>query len=435
MKTLDFNSGRVILLGAATVLALGAARPAFAGLSDNDFAAAFGSLWTAVAHETGTMKKNLFRRVTQETGPSDPLLVMQSPLLNLVKKIEPSIVYLIMEIPEDEKAQHKNGNATCTGFFADSSRYLDRESIITTNSHCVEKLKVGDEIAIGLYDGNDIRPKMTKGKILAYGDSKAAKDIAFVEVNDTSLNRPPLPLWWKLDVGEQIVAVGNPLGFTFTVTRGIISALGRDNLQGQFVLEMNQSDVAINPGSSGGPMFNMWGSVVGINSQIASQSGGFEGIGLSVPANYIVEAMKQYRRTGNLKIGALQIEYGIKKDTDTLKNTDVDKGAKATVISVVPGGPADAAHIKVKDQLVRIDGIDLEGLAPAQAQKVFLGHVKYMSPGEKTVIVVRRDGQEFTLEATLGERTAPKPERPAWAPIPPKPAPGSGKTSYETVSL
>ncbi len=451
MNTPKAVEGRTRLLLALSV-ALGAALPAAAQSSDDSFAAAFGAIRRAVAGPTDTIKnRNLFRLATQETGPNDPLLLAQKPLLDMIKKVEPSVVFLVMDIPSDAekgksaadvptvpapaapapmpqpeapKKKKKGGQALCTGFFTDSSKYLTRASVITTNSHCVEKLAVGAEISVGLYDGNDNRPKMTKGKILAFGDSNSAKDIAFVELKDASLDRRPLPLWSKLDVGETVIAIGNPLGLTFSVSKGIISALERDNLHGSFVLDANQSDVAVNPGNSGGPLFNMWGSVVGINTMIASQSGGFEGISLSVPAKYIIEAMKQFQRTGNLKIGALQVVLG-----------PGEKESILSIQSVVPGGPAEAAHLQAKDEIVSVDGIDLSALDPVSAQKTFLAHVKYMSPGEKVKLTVRRAGQSVAIEATLGEPKAPEPERPEWAPIPPKPkGPKADPTSY-TITI
>jgi len=442
MKT--FFHGRTIL---AAALALSAAAPARAG-DDDAFAAALGEVRSAVAGETQTIKnRNLYRLATQESGPNDPLLLMQKPMIDLIKKVEPSVVFLVMDIPAetsdkmaapapapmpgtpapdkpgqpDGKKKKKGGQALCTGFFTDAAKYLNRPSVITTNAHCVEKLAVGAEISVGLYDGNDNRPKMTKGKVLAYGDSSAAKDVAFVELDDASLNRRPLPLWWKLDVGEQVVAIGNPLGLTFSVSKGIISALERGQLRGTFVLDANQSDVAVNPGNSGGPLFNMWGSVVGINTMIATNSGGFEGISLSVPANYIVEAMKQYARTGNLKIGALQVVLKADADAGTL-----------SIQAVTAGGPGEAAHLQAGDQVLRVDGVDVSGLTADAAQKAFLAHVKYMSPGEKTKLVVRRNGQDATIEATLGEPKAPEPPRPEWAPIPPNPKkqPKADPSSY-----
>lgn len=357
-----------------------------------------------------------YEMMTQESGPNDPILLAQKPLLDMIKKVEPSVVFLVMPGADPKKP----GGGICTGFFTDAMKELGRASIITTNAHCVEKLAVGAEIQVGLYTGDDNRPNMVKGKVLAYGSSDAAKDIAFIELVDKSLDRRPLPLWSKLDRGEQVVAIGNPLGMTFSVSRGIVSALERDRLSSSFVLEMNQSDVAVNPGNSGGPLFNMWGSVVGINTMIASQSGGFEGISLSVPSSYITLAMKQYKRTGDLKPGAMQVE--ISPSTETLK---------LTIRKVVPGGPAEAAKMQADDQLISVDGIALGGADNEAAMKAFLTYVKYRSPGEKITVTVRRAGKDVALSVTLGEAKPPEPPRPEWAPIPPKEkGDKSGPTSF-----
>jgi S1-C subfamily serine protease len=300
---------------------------------------------------------------------------------------------------------------------------LGRTSIITTNSHCVEKLPVGAEIEIGLYNGNDNRPKMTKGKVLAYGNSKAAKDIAFVELVDKSLDRRPLPIWTKLDKGETVVAMGNPLGMTFSVSKGIVSATGRDRLSSEFVLDQNQSDVAVNPGNSGGPLFNMWGSVVGINSMIATQSGGFEGISLSLPAGYITLAMQQYKRTGNLQPSAMQLEVAASTTTNAL-----------TAGKASPGGPAEAAKIQPGDLILGVDGKDFAGLEPEEAMKAFLVYVKYHSPGEIITVKVKRGAQSLALPVTLAAPKPPEEPRPEWAPIPPNPKKSPVKpSSYVTI--
>ncbi len=364
---------------ALAAVALGTAGPAPAASSDEDFASALGAI-----HQE-------FRLSTQEAWPLDPLLLSQAPLINLVKTVRPSVVMLRIDRP----GVHAPRTELCSGFFADASQSMGRAGVIVTAAHCVQNLDIGAEVSVGLYAGDDNRLAMAGGRLLACGDYASGKDIAFVELNDARLNRPPLPLWWKLDVGERVVAIGNPLGLSWSVSQGVISALGRERTGSPFPFDMNQSDAAINNGSSGGPLFNLWGSVVGINLGLVTQSGGFEGIGLSVPANYIAEAMKQYRRTGNLKSGGLSVSL------------DPDEARPVEIGSVLPGGPGDGARLKAKDRIVRFDGIDLDALAPAEARKTFLTHLKYMSPGEKTSIVVRRDGRELAVEATLGDAPAP----------------------------
>ncbi len=396
-------------------LALTLAVPAAAASTDSEFATSLGSIGESLigrakAHQGG------YRKMTEESGPNDPILLAQKPLLDMIKKVEPSVVFLVMSVPNAENPG-KPGGGICTGFFTDAMKELGRASIITTNAHCVEKMAIGAEISVGLYTGNDNRPQMTKGKVLAYGNSNGAKDIAFVELLDKSLDRRPLPLWTKLDRGETVVAIGNPLGMTFSISRGIISALERDRLSSTFVLEMNQSDVAVNPGNSGGPLFNMWGSVIGINTMIASQSGGFEGISMSVPSSYITLAMQQYKRTGDLKMGAMQVEVTASTQTQ-----------KLTVGKVTPGGPAEAAKMLAGDQFVSIDGIAVGDLEPEAAMKAFLTYVKYHSPGEKVAVTVKRGGKDIVLSVTLGEPKPEEPPRPEWAPIPKKDK--SGPTSF-----
>ncbi|MFI5347707.1 MAG: S1C family serine protease [Elusimicrobiota bacterium] len=416
------------LLKTLLALALGAALPAaaLAASADDDFISQMGAMrqhiHDAVLRDAD--QRAAFKPMTQETGPNDPLLLMQAPLINLIKKVKPSVVVLLLNVVDKDAAPAPKGpkgkgeQALCTGFFTDSSKYLDRANIITTNAHCVEMMPVGTEIAVGLYDGNDNRPKMTKGKVLAYGDSRNAKDLAFVELTDPSLNRPPLPLWTKLDDGEEIVALGNPHGHMFNVTKGIVSGLNRDKLDTEFVLDLTQTDAAVNPGNSGGPLFNMWGSVVGVNESIETESGGFEGASFAVPAGYIIEAMKQFRRTGNLKSGALQIE--VSPDTTTVT---------MTIRKVIPDGPAALAKLQENDQILSVDGVVLNAAFPEDAMKAFLTHLKYMSPGEITHLAIRRNGHDYGIDATLGEPKAPRPE---WAPIPnkEKTAGRSGSTSF-----
>jgi S1-C subfamily serine protease len=407
------------LVALAAVLALAA--PAFAQSSDEDFASSLQLIDDAAFRRPAGFKgRPRFQRVTQEIGPDDPLLLAQKPLIALIKKVQPSVAFLMMSVPNEQNPA-KPDHSTCTGFFTDALQELGRPSIITTNAHCVEKLAIGAEISVGLYDGTDNRPTMTKGKVLAYGASNMAKDIAFVELLDKSLDRPPLPIWTKLDKGETVIAIGNPHGLTFSVSQGIVSALGRDRLEAEFVLDLNQSDAAVNHGNSGGPLFNMWGSVIGINSIIVTQSGGFDGISMSVPAGYITLAMQQYRRTGDLKCGMMQLEVSASMTTRTL-----------TAGKASPGGPAAAAQIQPGDQLVAVDDVDLAAMDPEDALKAFLVYVKYHSPGETITVKIKRDGQDVTTQVTLVEATPPEPPRPEWAPIPPKPG-KSDPASFVTL--
>ncbi len=366
---------------------------ALAQSADSQFSSSLGGARELVAHMRA-LKPSGFVQTTQETGPNDPLLLMQKPMLDLIRKVEPSVTVLV--------TKDGDGEALCTGFFVDARAEGVSGPIVATNSHCVEMRRVGDEIELGLFDGNDNRPKFVKARVAAYGDSKAAKDLAFVRLEDASLARRPLPLWDKLDVGEQVVAIGNPRGFFFSVSQGIVSALDRSQIESEFVLSADQTDAAVNPGNSGGPLFNMWGSVVGINAMISSESGGFEGLSFTVPARFVRLALRQFARTGNLKIGVMETTIAAEDSGVYLRKPVAD-------------GPAAAAGVKDGDRVLAVDGRSLEGMDPADALEELLATVKYMSPGETVALSLSRGGKTLELRVVLG---APKPARPKWAPLP-----------------
>ena len=375
---------------ALSILGSAAWPQAAKAMTDDDFASQLHLIQNAIDNRKINGR---ILPVTQEYGPNDPKYKMQAPFIKMIQKVLPSVVLLIIT-EKDGKEE-----ALCAGFFIETKGYSAPTpgQLIVTNAHCVEEVAVGDIIQVGLYDG-DKDPKMTPGKVLAFGNSKAAKDVAFVKLMDHRLNRPGLPLWEKLKVGEQVAAIGHPLGLIFSVTKGIISAL-RDQGTGQFVLGFDQTDAPINQGNSGGPLFNMWGSVVGINSMIVEHS---DGLAFVLPAAYIKKALQQYCRTGNLKIGVLQAVFD--SDTDT---------KKLIVQKVDPAGPLDRAQIKEKDVVIAIDGLNLEAMTPSQeAGRALDAHIRYMSPGETVTMVVRRGERNLTVQVTLGE--PPKPVKKKW---------------------
>jgi S1-C subfamily serine protease len=324
----------------------------------------------------------------------------------MIKTALPSTVELVMV---DTAAPGGPSTSLCAGFFVDSQDYGTRPGLIGTAAHCVEELSVGAPIQVGLYVGNDNTPKLVPARVVAFGDSTNGKDLAFVALDDQSLDRPPLKLWDKLDLGEEVVAIGAPDGYTFSISRGVVSALNRDQIEGQPVLSLDQTDTTINPGNSGGPLLNLWGRVVGVSDLIVSPDAASSGLGFTVPARFVAAALQQYSRTGNLKIGYVQASVGPDKN-----------GAALIVHHATPGGPADAAGLQAGDRIVRVDGVQIDGRDPYDAEIDFLGHVKYMSPGEIVDIAVVRDGAQLELHVTLGGPAPP--DRPNWAPLPePKP--------------
>lgn len=309
-----------------------------------------------------------------------------------------SVVFLRVDEPQPKDATTAPSRKMCAGFFVDasayqSSRYLRvRPTVIATNSHCVESLSVNDEIDVGLYYGNPNLPQLTRGRVLAYGDSTAAKDIAFIELLDPRENRAPLPLAEDVRLDEPIRLIGHPSGQMFSISGGVVSGLHRPAITGQFVLDALQTDAALNHGNSGGPALNLAGQVLGINTIVETFSGGSEGLNFVLPAEYIARALKQFSEQGNLSVGWI----GVSADIDGR----VSNG-RLIATDVMPSAPASRAGLRTGDELAGIDGIDLMAMDQFDAKREFLAHILYKSPGETVSIFVRRREEYLTVNVAL----------------------------------
>jgi serine protease Do len=198
----------------------------------------------------------------------------------------------------------------------------------------------------------------------------------------------------KARVGDWVLAIGNPFGFGRTVTLGIVSAIGRDINSGPYDNYI-QTDASINKGNSGGPLFNMDGQVVGINTAIISPSGGSIGLGFAIPSNMAKNVIDQLLQFGETRRGWLGVQ--IQTVTDEIAETlGLDKARGALIGDVVTSGPADKAGIKSGDVVLSFDGKDVEEMRD-------LPKIVADTPVEKQVpVVVFRKGSEVTLTATVG---------------------------------
>jgi S1-C subfamily serine protease len=244
------------------------------------------------------------------------------------------------------------------------------------------------------------------------GDS----DVAVLRVNPKKISVAPLALGdsAKVVVGEPVVAIGNPLGYDFSITSGIVSAVGR-SIRGptnELIPNVIQTDAAINPGNSGGPLIDARGKVIGINVQIASQSGGNEGLGFAVPINTAVRVMKQLKATGTVSYAWLGV-VGTTVTPDVAETFDLPVQRGALVESVDDDGPADKAGVRGGsdtvtmqgqqyvlggDIIVKIDDTPVEGFSD------LLAYLLQKEPGDKVVLELVRDGKTRRVEVTLGER-------------------------------
>jgi serine protease Do len=262
---------------------------------------------------------------------------------------------------------------------------IDGDGSILTNNHVVEN---ASKIVVKLMDDQEYEAKVV-GR-----DQKT--DIAIIKINAKG-NLPTANLGDsdKLEVGEWVVAIGNPFGLDSTVTSGIVSAKGRHIGQGPYD-NFIQTDASINPGNSGGPLINLRGEVIGINTAIFSRTGGNIGIGFAIPINLVKELLPQLRGKGKVTRGYLGVL--IQKVTPEIaESLGMEKGYGALVANVSKDGPADKAGVKVGDVIVEFDGKEVKdsGDLPILVARTPVD--------KKAQMKLLRDKKEITLTVAVGE--------------------------------
>jgi serine protease Do len=262
---------------------------------------------------------------------------------------------------------------------------IDPEGYILTNNHVVGR---ADKIQVKMQ--ND--PKSYDATVIG---SDEETDLAVIKIEASK----PLPYARMgnsdgLNVGDWVLAIGSPFGLEETVTAGIISA--KERKVGTPFQRFLQTDAAINPGNSGGPLVNMAGEVVGINTQIASGTGSYAGVGFAVPSNVAANVYNQIVKTGRVTRGMIGISYQTEQSPVLLRSFGADHGVVVT--SVQPGGPAAAAGLKQGDVIVSING------SPIEETGDLLAKVAELPVGEAATIGYIRDKQEHEAKLTVGDR-------------------------------
>jgi serine protease Do len=259
---------------------------------------------------------------------------------------------------------------------------LSADGYILTNAHVVDG---ADELIVTLPDKREF-----KGKVV--GEDRRT-DVALVKIDANNLAPVQVGDAQALKVGEWVMAIGSPYGLANTVTAGIVSAKQRET--GDY-LPFIQTDVAINPGNSGGPLINMRGQVVGINSQIYSRSGGFQGISFAIPIDEAVRVSKQLQAQGFVTRGRIGVAID-DVTKEVAEGVGLDKPRGALVRGVENGSPAAKAGLEPGDVILSFDGKTIEQ-TPDLPRVV--GNTK---PGTRSAIVVWRDKKEVNLKITVGE--------------------------------
>lgn len=291
---------------------------------------------------------------------------------------------------------------------------LTADGFVMTNAHVVEG---ADEVIVTLTDKREFKAKII-------GADKRS-DVAVVKIEATGLPAVKIGDINRLKVGEWVMAIGSPFGLENTVTAGIVSAKQRDT--GDY-LPFIQTDVAINPGNSGGPLINMRGEVVGINSQIYSRSGGFQGISFSIPIDEAARVSDQLRTSGKVTRGRIGVQID-QVTKEVAESIGLGKAQGALVRGVESGAPAEKAGVEAGDIIIKFDGKPIEKSSDLPRM---VGNVK---PGTKAVVTVFRRGASKDLSVTIGEVEAEKPARKASAgPEPKSPVAGAAQALGLAVS-
>jgi serine protease Do len=326
----------------------------------------------------------------------------------VVKKVSPAVVKIVTTTRVNEPAMQQMpglNDPFWRHFFGDqfgpnsqpgqpnteiehglgSGVIITKNGYIMTNNHVVDGAK---EVKVTLQDGREFTAKVI-GR-----DPKS--DIAVVKIDADNLPTVQLADSSKVEIGDVVLAIGNPFGVGQTVTSGIVSAKDRGNMGIEDYEDFIQTDAAINPGNSGGALVDIDGRLIGINTAILSRSGGSQGVGFAIPSDLARSVMESLVKTGHVTRGYLGVM--IQNVTPSLADEFQLKNDKGALVSdVVPNGPADKAGLKDGDVVLNFDGKPVTDSRWLQLQ------VAETKPGSKVPVEVLRDGSKKTLDVTVKE--------------------------------
>jgi serine protease Do len=336
-----------------------------------------------------------------QPAPTSPL----PDFADLVEQASPSVVNIsTVSGPEDELVAREDTpfNEFFRKFFGDreeepgledaplpqaqslgSGFVLWADGYVLTNRHVVRDAQ---EVIVKLSDRRQFNAKVV--------GTDERSDLALLKIDATGLPAVKLGDAKKLRVGEWVLAIGSPFGFDYSVTAGIVSAKGRA-LPNENYVPFLQTDVAINPGNSGGPLFNVKGEVVGVNSQIFSQTGGYMGVSFAIPIDVASKVAQQLKEYGEVRRGWLGVVVQ-EVTRDLAKSFGLERPEGALVAQVVPGGPGEQAGLRVGDVILQYEGQDLP---KSNALPPMVGAT---DPGTTVTLKVLRDGRAVEIRVVVG---------------------------------
>jgi serine protease Do len=318
----------------------------------------------------------------------------------VVKKVAPSVVKITTSTKAKRVAAQGFDNPAFREFFGGRLPQMDQppqaglgsgviissDGYIVTNNHVIQG---ADEVLVTLADDRELKAKVV--------GRDPQTDIAVIKVDAKNLPAVTFADSAGIEVGDRVLALGNPFGIGETVTTGIVSAKGRRPGLGLEYEDFVQTDAAINPGNSGGALVDVQGRLIGINTAILSRSGGFQGVGLAVPANLVSQVVDGLVKNGKVVRGYLGVRT--QNLTPALAETlDLETRKGALVAEVEPKGPAAKAGLKNGDVIVSLNG---EAVEDSHRLSFAVGAI---APGTKLDLEIIRDGKAQTLRATAAAR-------------------------------
>jgi S1-C subfamily serine protease len=310
----------------------------------------------------------------------------------VARRVSPAVVYV-----EAVKPAAPSGSGKLKPIEESGSGVIIRldekgEILVITNNHVIAQARA-DQITINLADGRLVHP----GKVWADPESDVAVlrldragDFPTVSLGDSDRAR----------VGQWVLAIGSPFGLNQTVTHGIVSARERGQISLGSTIRIKdflQTDAAINPGSSGGPLVNLDGEVIGINTAIASQSGSNSGVAFSIPINLVKRVARQLLEKGTVARGYLGLQLSPAFEPSDALKLGLDRVQGAWVETVYPGTPAAAGGLQPNDVILRVDGVSIRN------ENHLINLISALPAGQKVVLQVWRDRRTISLEAQIGD--------------------------------
>jgi serine protease Do len=336
--------------------------------------------------------------------PVPPGQAQQTSLAPMLKKVMPGVVNVSTKSRVSVQQNPLFNDPFFRRFFnvPDMPKEQDRQSLgsgvivdadkgyILTNNHVIENAQ---EITVTLRDGRHFKAKVV--------GADPGADLAVLEIKAKKLTAVPFGDSTSLEVGDFVVAIGNPFGLGQTVTSGIVSALGRSGLGIEGYEDFIQTDASINPGNSGGALVNLDGRLIGINTAIVGPSGGNVGIGFAIPSDMAKKVMNQLIRYGSVHRGQLGV-YIQDVTPDLVEALGVSNASGAAVTRVVKGSPADKAGLKAGDVITAING------EPMKTSSQLRNTIGLLRVGAKVTIDYLRNGKARQVKAVIAE---PKQEK------------------------